>query len=103
MYKFSYVFLIVTLLASQATRLAIAEESVVDAYRIQPGDVREISVWREENMLKTVLVRPDGGLSYPLVGDIEAAGKSVGELQALVTERLGKYMPDPVVTVSSSR
>ena len=48
----------------------------------------------------TVLVRPDGGLSYPLVGNIQAAGKSVGELQVLVTERLSKYMPDPVVTVS---
>ena len=100
MYKFSYIFLMVTLLTGQATRLATAEVSVADAYRIQPGDVLEVSVWREENMLKTVLVRPDGGLSYPLVGNIQAAGKSVGELQVLVTERLSKYMPDPVVTVS---
>ena len=100
MLKFSYIFLMVTLLTGQATRLATAEESVADAYRIQPGDVLEVSVWREENMLKTVLVRPDGGLSYPLVGNIQAAGKSVGELQELVTERLSKYMPDPVVTVS---
>ena len=100
MLKFSYIILMITILTGQATRMATAEESVADAYRIQPGDVLEVSVWREENMLKTVLVRPDGGLSYPLVGNIQAAGKSVGELQELVTERLSKYMPDPVVTVS---
>ena len=87
----------------QLPRLAMAEWSVADAYRIQPGDVLEISVWREETMLKQVLVRPDGGLSYPLVGEVQAAGKTIAELQALITERLKKYIPDPVVTVSTQQ
>ena len=103
MTRFSSVFLLVTLIVGQLPHLAVAEESVADAYRIQPGDVLEISVWREETMLKQVLVRPDGGLSYPLVGEVQAAGKSVGELQALITERLSKYIPDPVVTVSTQQ
>jgi polysaccharide export outer membrane protein len=103
MTRFSYVFLLVTLIVGQLPHLAVAEESALDAYRIQPGDVLEISVWREETMLKQVLVRPDGGLSYPLVGEVQAAGKSVGELQALITERLSKYIPDPVVTVSTQQ
>jgi polysaccharide export outer membrane protein len=79
-----------------------AEESpvVLDTYHIQPGDVLEISVWKEEDLLRQVLVLPDGRLSFPLVGDILAAGKSVSELQALITERLTKYIPDPVVTVA---
>jgi hypothetical protein len=99
------VYLAVALTLLPASQQIAAEESASfqNSYQIQPGDVLEISVWREENMLQTVLVRPDGGLSYPLVGEINAAGKSVGELQTLVTERLSKYMPDPVVTVSTQQ
>ena len=71
-----------------------------NSYKIQPGDVLEISVWKEEHLLRDVLVRPDGGLSFPLAGDIQAAGQSVVDLQTVVTERLTKYIPDPVVTIS---
>jgi len=74
-----------------------------DTYLLQPGDVLEISVWNEENLLKQVLVRPDGGMSFPLVGNVMAAGKSVAELQSLVTEKLAKYIPDPVVTVATQQ
>ena len=77
-------------------------ETVTDnLYFIQPGDVLEISVWKEEDLKKQVLIRPDGGMSFPLVGDIKAAGKSVADLQNLITEKLTKYMPDPVVTVAT--
>lgn len=72
-------------------------------YLIQPGDILEISVWREDNMLRQVMVRPDGGLSYPLVGDIQGAGKSIETLQEEITERLSKYVPEPVVTVSTQQ
>ena len=71
-----------------------------DAYKIQPGDVLEISVWNEEGLVREVLVRPDGGMSFPLVGDLQAAGESVENLSNAITERLMKYIPDPVVTVS---
>jgi len=89
-------------LLSQSLQVAIAETGVSggDAYKIQPGDVLEISVWKEENMIRTVLVRPDGGMSFPLVGDIQAAGESVERLSTAIAERLSKYIPDPVVTVS---
>jgi polysaccharide export outer membrane protein len=87
----------------QLFQQSTAANSATDTYLIQPGDVLEISVWREETMLRQVLVRPDGGLSYPLVGEVQAAGKSVAELQALITERLKKYIPDPVVTVSTQQ
>jgi polysaccharide export outer membrane protein len=69
-------------------------------YGIQPGDVLTVSVWKEEGLQSEVLVRPDGGISFPLVGDVSAAGKSVQQLSALISERLVKYIPDPVVTVS---
>ena len=72
----------------------------VPDYGILPGDILMISVWREEGLQGEVLVRPDGGISFPLVGDIQAAGKSVKQISALITEQLTKYIPDPVVNVA---
>lgn len=69
-------------------------------YRLAPEDVIEISVWREETLQKQVLVRPDGGISFPLVGGLQAAGRSTEELRTELTTRLRKYIPDPVVSVS---
>jgi polysaccharide export outer membrane protein len=70
-------------------------------YQIGPEDVLEISVWREDSLQRDVLVRPDGGISFPLVGDVQAAGKTPEELQAVITERLQRYIPEPVVTVTA--
>lgn len=69
-------------------------------YRISPEDVLDISVWREEDLQGQVIVRPDGGISFPLVGDMRAAGMTPAELQAEITQRLEAYIPDAVVTVS---
>lgn len=69
-------------------------------YEIQPGDVLQISVWREEDLDRQVLVRPDGGLSFPLAGDVSAVGKTVEDLRAELAERLARFIPDLVVTVS---
>ena len=46
----------------------------IPSYLIGPGDILEISVWKEEGLQKEVLVRPDGGISFPLVGEIQAGG-----------------------------
>ena len=72
----------------------------VAGYGIQPGDVLEISAWREPDLQREVLVRPDGGISFPLVGDVKAQGMTISQLTAVITERLAKFIPDPVVTVS---
>jgi len=89
--------------ASLALRpqLASAQEvSAMEEYAIQPGDVLQVSVWKEEDLTQQVIVRPDGRISFPLAGEIKAAGKSVENLRELLSERLKKYIPDPVVTVS---
>ena len=88
MVKIITVFHAVALLVTLFSQTLQADEAVADggAYKIQPGDVLEVSVWKEENLLKQVLVRPDGGISFPLVGNIIAAGKSVDEVQTLITE-----------------
>lgn len=81
-----------------AFQSATAEE--VEPYRIQAGDVLTIAVWKEPELVAEVIVRPDGGVSFPLAGDVTAAGGTVEELRRALDERLRKYIPDPVVTVS---
>lgn len=71
-----------------------------DTYVLQPGDVVNVSVWREPDLDRTLLVRPDGGISFPLAGDLAAAGRTVDELTAELVARLTKFIPGPVVTVS---
>jgi protein involved in polysaccharide export with SLBB domain len=44
------------------------------AYRIGPEDVLEISVWKDESLTRQVVVRPDGMISFPLIGEVEAGG-----------------------------
>ena len=67
---------------------------------VKPGDGLEISVWKEPDLQGPVLVTPDGSFSFPLVGQVDARGKTVSELQQVITERLAKFISDPVVTVS---
>ena len=69
-------------------------------YRIAPEDVLEISVWHEEGLKKELLVRPDGGISFPLVGDVQASGKTAEDVCSEITDRLRKSINDPVVSVS---
>jgi polysaccharide biosynthesis/export protein len=69
-------------------------------YVVQPGDTLQISVWKEVDLQGPVLVTPDGAFAFPLVGQVDARGKTVTELQKIVTDRLRPYIPDPVVTVS---
>lgn len=84
--------------AAQSRAVAAAPASA--GYRVQPGDVLTINVWKEQDLTGDVLVRPDGGLSFPLVGDLEASGKTVSALRKEVAQRLQRYLPNPVVTVA---
>jgi polysaccharide export outer membrane protein len=69
-------------------------------YIVKPGDVLEISVWKEPDLQRQVLVRPDGAFSFPLVGQVDARGKTVMELNKIVSDRLSKFIADAVVTIS---
>ena len=68
-------------------------------YQIGPDDLLDISVWKEETLQRKVVVRPDGKVSFPLIGEVQAASHSAEEIQNDITQRLKKYIPDPVVTV----
>ncbi len=69
-------------------------------YRIGPEDVLHISVWKDDDLDREVLVRPDGGISFPLVGDIQVSGRTPLEVQDEIRNRLARYVPDAEVTVS---
>lgn len=75
---------------------ALAANSV---YTIGPGDTLEISVWRDESLSREVTVPPDGVISFPLIGDIDIIGLTVGKLRQTVTKKLGDFVPDATVTV----
>jgi polysaccharide export outer membrane protein len=85
---------------SAATVAAQPNAAGVVRYEVQPSDVLQISVWREPELTQQVLVRPDGGFSFPLAGELSAAGKTVEELRLELVEKLGRYIPDLVVTVA---
>lgn len=83
-------------MGDSAKALAVSDTG----YQIGAGDVLEITVWKEDTLKKEVLVRPDGGISFPLVGDLQAAGKTAAQLQQEITTKLDKFIPDAVVSVS---
>jgi polysaccharide export outer membrane protein len=80
-------------------RLKYDGERVVDEYRIGPEDVLEIMVWKNADLSRTVTVRPDGKISLPLIGDIQASGLSTEELKGVVTKRMKDYIAAPEVSV----
>jgi len=76
------------------------KEIVIDpSYIIGPMDVLEIQVWKERDFTRKVLVRPDGKITYPLIGDIHASGMNTMGLKALLTEKLENFLSEPEVTV----
>jgi polysaccharide export outer membrane protein len=79
---------------------AAAPES---SYVLQPGDVLDVSVWKEKDLQRDVLVRPDGMLSFPLAGEIEARDKTVEQVRAEIAARLGRYIPNAVVAVAAKQ
>ena len=77
-----------------------AESVSEKGYALQPGDVIRISVWREPELDQVVLVRPDGGISFPLAGEVQAEGRTIEEVSFEISERLAVYIPSPEVSVS---
>lgn len=91
-----YIFSILIFSLVGVLQSALADNS----YRIGPGDILNISVWKEEGMQQEVLVKPDGGITFPLAGDLQASGQTTQELTEVLKQKLKRYIPDPVVTVS---
>ncbi len=74
-------------------------EIIAEAYTVGVEDVLEISVWQNQDLSRTVIVRPDGKISLPLVDDIQAAGLSTQELKQAIIDKLKSYVAAPDVVV----
>jgi polysaccharide export outer membrane protein len=68
-------------------------------YIIGPGDLLDISVWKDEALTKTVAVLPDGMIAFPLIGELKAAGKTVAELKQEMENLLSRYVSDLVLNL----
>ena len=82
---------------------ALAQEvsgAQLDGYLINAGDQLEISVWKEPDLQRQVLVRPDGAFSFPLAGNILAIGRTAEDIEAELIARLLRYIPEIVLTVT---
>jgi polysaccharide biosynthesis/export protein len=76
-----------------------ASPTVGAGYKLQPGDVLQVVVWKETDLQSEVLIRPDGGISFALAGDLQAAGRTTDDVRADLETRVRKLIPDAVVTV----
>jgi polysaccharide export outer membrane protein len=83
----------------QAADIAIKDPVVDSSYIIGPMDVLEMQVWKEPDFSRQVVVRPDGKITLPLIGDIRASGMDTLGLKAVLTEKLEGFIDNPEVTV----
>lgn len=98
--------LAISVLAGCANRMpesdSASQESILAAqgeYRIGVDDRLQISVWKNPDLSTTVPVRPDGMISMPLIGDVQAGGLAASKVASNIRERLSAYIREPNVTV----
>jgi len=99
-------FVIIGSLVLVAAPLRASEEAAAwpqQAYIIGPGDVLDISVWKDEALTKLVTVLPDGKISFPLIGEIIAGGKTVQQLSRELESKLHRFVPDVNLSVLVAR
>ena len=97
-----FALLIGSVLSYESNAIGASETApaVDPGYRLGAEDVMQISVWKDEQLTREVVVRPDGMFSFPLVGDIQADDRTVEEIRADLVKRLTKYIPNPNVSVA---
>jgi protein involved in polysaccharide export with SLBB domain len=90
---------------AEAAKTGSLEKREIDTeYLIKPTDTLNISVWNQSNLDATVMVDSKGYVNYAFMGDIKVAGRTVGEVQQIITEVLNKdYIANPKVDVSLER
>jgi polysaccharide export outer membrane protein len=69
-------------------------------YLLGPEDVLKVAVWKDEHLTQETVVRPDGMITFPLIGDVAAAGRTAEDVRNEIAKRLSKYLPNPNVTAT---
>lgn len=87
--------IIFTLVLASLTSIVSAD----DSYTIRPGDVLQITVWKEESLDKEVLVLPDGTVTFPLIGSFPVKGMTPATAEKVIKKKLENIIPDASVAV----
>jgi len=96
-----YILVLVAILFTVGAPLCThaAAETPPPKYTIGPNDHLQVFVWKEPDLTRDVTVMADGRISYPLIGEIMAAGQTVTSLQEIISKKLKKFVTAPEVTV----
>lgn len=86
--------------AEPPTPVKIAQSAALEAYRVNPGDDLDVSVWGEDRMQKSVRVLPDGTFAFPLAGTITAAGNTPHDIAETIKERIAYNFRNAVPEVT---
>lgn len=78
--------------------VSTAQDNAAD-YKLHAGDSIMVSVWKELELQRKVIIRPDGRFSFPLAGEVQAAGRSADQVRVDIENQLKKYIPEAVVAV----
>jgi len=76
------------------------ESSPVADYLIGPGDILNISVWKDEALTRQCVVLPDGKIAFPLIGQIPAAGRTVADVSKELEQKLARFVPGVDLSVA---
>lgn len=87
-------------LLSQIQDTAAETIGAEPTYLLGPEDVLKVSVWKDEQLTQEMVVRPDGMVTFPLIGEVAASGRTAEDVRNEITKRLTKYLPNPNVTVT---
>ncbi len=83
------------------THPCFAQEEAKETYLIGSGDILEITTWKEVDFTREeILVRLDGMITFPLINDIQAKGRTPMQVKQVIEEKLKDYVDNPVVTVT---
>jgi polysaccharide export outer membrane protein len=92
--------LLVMVFSGCAPKIIEREYEAPGQFLLGPEDVLDITVWKNTDLTKMVVIRPDGLISFPIIGDVQAAGITANELAERISQRLKQYVNNPAVSVS---
>ncbi len=102
MYVMAGIALMLVAACAEVPREALEEigRPLPKDFLLGPEDVVEVTVWRNQDLSRTVVVRPDGMISLPLIGDVQASGLTASGVGEKISKRLSEYKENPSVSVS---
>jgi len=89
----------VLVLALLVVPMATAQQASSGDYKLHSGDSITVSAWKEVDLQRKLIIRPDGRFSFPLAGEVQAEGRTADQVRTEIESKLKAYIPEAVVTV----